>query len=114
MRRLGAGGLKTDRDGFPFPFEIVASTRRISKVRTATNRVDYGSEDDYTDLADPLLNWEITDEGVDQRRRSQVAYLARYAPGYVIEENHPVHELGAFVAEVSAIVREEGGKSKGE
>ncbi len=85
----------------------------LSKTRHAKNRIDYGSEEDWTDLASCFLGWEIHDEDVEKRRRRQHAYLARYAPGFRVHDNMSLHELNEFVDAVSDIVVGENGK-KGE
>lgn len=90
------------------------AARAISKTRTAKHRINYGSEEDWTDLASAFLNWDIEDSDVELRRRRQHAYLARYAPGFRITDGLTLHELNEFVQAVSDIVtsENESGKTK--
>lgn len=56
--------------------------------------------------------WDQTEQEVDAQRRDQIAYLARYAPGFHVRDDMALHELGAFVAAVSAIVQQENKKGE--
>ncbi len=89
--------------------------RRLTKSRQTT-RIDYGSESDWIDLLSPFLTPRatmLTDEECEKLRRSQFAYLARYAPGARVGEHTSVYELRAWVASVSDIVREEQATAEG-
>lgn len=84
----------------------------LTKTRTAKHRIDYGNEDDWIDLAAAGAHFEVEETDLERRRRTQFAYLVRYAPGFRYSEDLPVHELNALTAAVSDIVREENGGSE--
>lgn len=94
---------------------MVTATRRLTKHRHAKNRIDYGSEDDWIDLAACVSEFSLEDGDFESRRREQIAYLARYAPGLmmnIVNDAMPVRELDEWAKAVSGIVQQENSKGK--